>query len=112
MGRDCTSINRHPAIKGPSCYGRYSIPQIVINGIAWMHECMGLDRLRALGHHRGKGLLLIEPMGKQMPPHTRQTGYDLDDLCARGHRPMACSVTRAALATIEPPGDPPPIDMA
>src|SRR6266568_3842994 len=55
-----------------------------------MRRLMGLDRLRQQGHHRAKGIVLVEPMGKQMPP----------------------SLTRAALATIEPPSDPPAVDMA
>ena len=63
---------------------------------------IGLDRLRELGHHRGKGLLVVEPMGKQMHAHTRHMGCDPDDLCATGHRPVALSTTRAALTTIEP----------
>src|SRR5467141_1073212 len=73
---------------------------------------MDLDRLRELGHHWGKGLLVVEPMGKQMPTHTRHLGCDPDDFCARGHRPITVSATRAALRTIEPPGGSPPIDMA
>src|SRR5215470_6420651 len=77
-----------------------------------MRLLIGLDRLRQLGHHRAKGIVLVEPMGKQMHPDTRYMGRDPDDLCARGNRPMPPSVTRAALATIEPPSDPPAVDMA
>src|SRR6266446_6365223 len=73
---------------------------------------MDLDRLRELGHHWGKGLLVVEPLGKQMHTHTRHLGCDPDDFCARGHRPITVSATRAALRTIEPPGGSPPIDMA
>jgi len=47
-----------------------------------------------------------------MHPDTRHMGRDPDDLCARGNRPMPPSVTRAALVTIEPPSDPPAVDMA
>src|SRR5215510_13472387 len=77
-----------------------------------MHRLIGLYRLLELGHHWAKGLLLVEPMGEQMHAHKRQMGCDPDHLCARGDRPMACSVMRAALATIEPPGNPPPVEMA
>jgi hypothetical protein len=73
---------------------------------------MGLDRLPELGHHRAKGMLLVEPMGKQMHADTRHIGCDPYDLCPRGNRPIALSTTRTALATIEPPRDPPPVDMA
>src|SRR6266851_2971166 len=73
---------------------------------------MGLDRLRELGHHWAKGLLVVEPLGKQMHPHTRQTRRDLDDLCQSGPRPRAFSGTRASLTAVEPPGGPPPVDMA
>ena len=61
--------------------------------IVRMRLLIGLDRLRELGHHRAKGLLLVEPMGKQMHADKRQTGRDLDDRCARGNRPMACRLT-------------------
>src|SRR6266545_3164375 len=61
-----------------------------------MRRLMGLDRLRQQGHH----------------PDTCHMGRDPDDLCARGNRPMPPSLTRAALATIEPPSDPPAVDMA
>ena len=36
-----------------------------------------------LGHNRAKGIVLIEPMGKEMHPHTRQMRCDLDDRGAR-----------------------------
>src|SRR6266511_3002030 len=77
-----------------------------------MRRLMGLDRLRQQGHHRATGLVLVEPMGTQMHPDTCHMGRDPDDLCARGNRPMPPSLTRAALATIEPPSDPPAVDMA
>src|SRR6516165_9406207 len=44
--------------------------------------------------------------------HKRQTGYDADDLCARGHRQTAHSVARTALGPIECPLHPQPIEMA
>src|SRR5215471_1404411 len=76
-----------------------------------MRGLIGRDRLRELGHHWAKGLLVVKPPGKQMHPYTRQTGCHVDDLCASGNRPMALNLPRAAPATIEPPGGPPPIDM-
>ena len=42
--------------------------------IARMRLLLGMDRLRELSHHRVKGMLLVEPMGKQMHADTRQTG--------------------------------------
>ncbi len=61
---------------------------------------LGLYRLRESGHHRAKGILVVEAMGKQMHAHTRHLGCDPDDLCATGHWPIAMSMTRAALPTI------------
>src|SRR5215470_636121 len=80
--------------------------------VARMRVLMGRYRLPELGHYRAKGLLLVEPMGKQMHAYKRQMGRDPDHLCARDHRPMACSLMWAALATIEPPCHPPPVEMA
>ena len=78
-----------------------------------MRRLIGLYRLLELGHHRAKGSLLVEPMGKQMHAHTRQMGRDPDDLCARGNRPMACQRgCGRPLRTIEPPCSPPPVEMA
>src|SRR6266446_10302115 len=77
-----------------------------------MRRLIGLYRLLELGYHRAKGPLVVEPLGKQMHAHTRQMGRDPDDLCARGNRPMAFSLMRASLTAIEPPGGPPPVDMA
>src|SRR5229473_1677907 len=65
--------------------------------VARMRVLMGLDRLRELGHHRAKGILLVEPMGKQMHPHKRQMGRDLDDLGARGNRPRVSCMTSSSL---------------
>jgi hypothetical protein len=77
-----------------------------------MRGLIGLYRLLELRHHWGKGLLVVEPMGKQMHAHTREMGRDPDDLCASGNRLRAIRVPRAARATIQPPGSPPPVDMA
>src|SRR5262249_23025386 len=79
--------------------------------VALMRVLMGLDRLCELGHHRPHRILLVEPLDKQMHPHTRQTGRHLDDLCARGNKPIAFGWPGTAPATIEPPCGPPPIDM-
>ena len=38
--------------------------------LAWLRLLLGLSRLRALRHNRGKGLLLVEPMGNPMPADT------------------------------------------
>src|SRR2546428_13609923 len=80
--------------------------------IVWMPLLIGLYGLLELGHHRLKGVLLVEPMGKQMHPHKRHMGHDPHNLCATGNCQTTLSVTRTALATIHPPCGPPPIDMA
>ena len=51
--------------------------------IARMRLLIGLYRLRELSHHRVKGMLLVEPMGKQMHADKRQTGYNLDEMPLR-----------------------------
>ena len=51
--------------------------------VAWMCVLMRLYRLRELGHNRAKGLVLVEPMGEQMHPNTRQPVRDLDELPLR-----------------------------
>src|SRR5262249_57467147 len=79
--------------------------------VALMRVLMSLDRLCELGHHRPDSILLVEPLDKQMHPHKRQTGRHLDDLCARGNKPIAFSLPGTAPATIEPPCGPPPIDL-
>jgi hypothetical protein len=63
-------------------------------------------------HYCTKEILLVEPHGKQMYAHIRQTRCDLDDLCASGHRPLVGRSARAPLATIDLPGHPPPVEMA
>ena len=73
---------------------------------------MGFDRLREVSHDRAKGLLVVEPLGKHMYPHTGHMGCDLDHCRTRAHRLRARSVPRAARATIEPPGSTPAVDMA
>ena len=51
--------------------------------IARMRVFLRLDRLGELGHNRAKGLVLVEPMGKQMHADTRQTGHNLDEMPLR-----------------------------
>ena len=51
--------------------------------IARMRLLMRLYRLGELGHNRAKGLVLVEPMGKQMHADTRQTGRHLDEMPLR-----------------------------
>jgi hypothetical protein len=73
---------------------------------------MSLDGLRALGHNRGKGPLVIEPMGQEVDAHRGQTGPHLDDRCAGGRRPQAWGVSRAALRPIALPPVPQAIEIA
>jgi len=51
--------------------------------IARMRVLMCLYRLGELGHNRAKGLVLGEPMGKQMHADTRQTGHNVDEMPLR-----------------------------
>ena len=48
--------------------------------VARMRVLMRLDRLRELGHNRAKGLVLVEPIGKQMHADKGQTGRNLDEM--------------------------------
>ena len=80
--------------------------------IVWMPVFIGLYGLLELGHHRLKGVLLVEPMGKEMHPHKRHMGHDPHDLCATGHCQTALRVPRTPLATIHPPCGPPPAEEA
>ena len=60
--------------------------------IAGVRLRMGCDRLPELDHHRGKGMVLVEPKGTQMHAHTCDMGCDPYDLCARGNRLIAVNV--------------------
>ena len=51
--------------------------------LARMRWLMRLYRLGELGHNRAKGLVLVEPMGKQMHADKRQTGHNLDEMPLR-----------------------------
>ena len=53
------------------------------NVIARLRLLMRLYRLGELGHHRAKGLVLVEPMGKQMHADKGQTGRNLDEMPLR-----------------------------
>jgi len=50
-----------------------------------MPVLLGLYGLLELGHHRLKGVLVVEPMGQQMYTHKRPMGRGPHDLCATGH---------------------------
>ena len=109
------SIDAHPGrkkqrVKAPPQRLRAVMYQGKI--VARMRVLMGLYHLRALLHHRIKEPLLVEPSGKQMHAHIRQTRCDMDDLCASGHRPLVGRPARASFATIELPSRPPPVEMA
>jgi hypothetical protein len=51
--------------------------------IARMRLFLGLYRLRELSHNRGKGMLLVEPMGTHMHTDAGQTGRNRDQLALR-----------------------------
>ena len=80
--------------------------------VVGMGALMGFDGLLKLDHHRAKGILLVEPVGKEMHAHKGQTGRDLDDLRARGNRRTAWRLARAPLGPIQLPLSPPPVEMA
>src|SRR5262252_5161919 len=81
-------------------------------GVIGMRVLVSHYRLLELGHDRAKCPLLIEPMGKKMHAHKRQTECDADNLCARGDRRAAFSVARTALGPIKRPLHSQPIEMA
>ena len=51
--------------------------------IVRMRVFMCLYRLAELGYNRAKGLVLVEPMGKQVHADKRQTGHNLDEILLR-----------------------------
>src|SRR6266436_3192158 len=51
--------------------------------IARLRLLMRLYRLGELGHNRAKGLVLVEPKGKQIHADKRQTGHNLDEMPLR-----------------------------
>ena len=48
--------------------------------IARMRLLMRRYRLGELGHNQAKGLVLVEPMGKQMHADKRQMGHNVDEM--------------------------------
>ena len=48
-----------------------------------MRVFMRLYRVGELGHHRAKGLVVVEPLGKQRHADKRQTGHNLDEMSLR-----------------------------
>src|SRR5215471_20801918 len=77
-----------------------------------MRALMGLYGLCELGHNRAKGIVLVEPMGKEMHPHKRQAGRYLHDGCIRGHRRTVWHLARAPFAPAERPCGSQSIEMA
>lgn len=51
--------------------------------IARMRLLMRRYRLGDLGHNQAKGLVLVEPMGKQMHADKRQMGHNVDEMPLR-----------------------------
>src|SRR5437867_11682545 len=78
--------------------------------VARLCTLMGLYRLRQPGHHRAKGIVLVEPVRKEMHAYIRQTRRDLDERCTRGPRRRPGRPTRATLAPVDLPGDPQAIE--
>src|SRR5713101_9485589 len=74
-----------------------------------MGALIGLDGLLELDHHWAKGITVVEPVGKEMHTHKRQTGRDLDDLRPTGAQRTARRLARAPLEPIELPLRPPPV---
>jgi hypothetical protein len=81
-------------------------------GVVGLRTRMGLERLVALGHHRGQGPLWLAPRRQEMPAHKRQRGHDWDDLAWGGHGGAAARLARASPPTIALPWDSPPLAMA
>src|SRR5712692_9593065 len=76
-----------------------------------MRLLMRFYRLGELGHNRAKGLVLVEPMGKQMHADTRQTGHNLDEMPLRLRFFLRAHSARSPFASIEPPCLPQAIDL-
>ena len=61
-----------------------------------MGGLLRLDRLLEAGQHRGKALLLVEPMGKEMHADTRQMGRALGQRRASTNQTAQGRLPRAA----------------
>ena len=68
--------------------------------VARLCTLMALYRLRQPGHHRAKGIVLVEPVRKEMHAHIRQTRRALDKRCARGPRAVCRSVSGIAAISL------------
>src|SRR6266851_1580627 len=77
-----------------------------------MATLMVADSLFEPGHHRCKGLSLLEPASKQMHPHKGQTRGDIDHGAATPHGDISGRATGAALAPAPVPLGPPSVDLA
>ena len=66
--------------------------------VARMRVRMRRYGLGARGHHRTKGLVLVQPMGKQGHADTRQTGRHLDERPLRRRFFFASRLGVAALS--------------
>src|SRR5713101_1475578 len=75
-----------------------------------MRALMLADGLFELRHHRGKGLLLIEPAGKQMHPHKGQARGNADDRPLRVDGDVCPK--RASFPPAQLPLGPPTVDLA
>lgn len=80
--------------------------------VIWMGVLLRLDRLLESGHHRHQAILLVEPMGTEMPPDTRPLGRDLDHRIARAQRAAQGRVARAAFFPRQFPLRSEPVKMA
>lgn len=67
-------------------------------GLVRMRVFMHLYRLGELGHNRAKGLVLVEPMGKQMHADKPQTGHNVDKMPLRLRFFFECSLGAVALS--------------
>jgi hypothetical protein len=73
---------------------------------------MGPGRLLEPVYNRLKGMVLLKPKRQEMHAHKRQTGLDLNGLCARDNRGATFGLAWAPLAPIERPLNPHPMKMA
>src|SRR6266404_1081419 len=79
--------------------------------LVWMPVLIGLYGLLELGHHRLNGVLLVEPMGKQMHTDKRQPRHNLDEMSMRLRFFLRARSARSPFPAIEPPCLPQAIDL-